>query len=40
MLDKSTGGVAAGSGLREEKDGVDVLHKYAEGNGRFSLFFF
>ena len=40
MLDKSTGGVAAAYGMREEKDGVDVLHKYAEGIGRFSLFFF
>ena len=40
MLDKSTGGVAAAYGMREEKDGVEVLHKYAEGNGRFSLFFF
>ena len=40
MLDKSTGGVAAAYGMGEEKDGGDVLHKYAEGNGRFSLFFF
>ena len=39
MLDKSTGGVAAAYGMGEEKDGVDVLHKYAERNGRFSLFF-
>lgn len=30
MLDKSTGGVAAAYGMGEEKDGVDVLHKYAE----------
>ena len=40
MLDKSTGGAAAAYGMGEEKDGVDVLHKYAEGNGRISLFFF
>ena len=40
MLDISTGGVASAYVMREEKDGVDVLHKYAEGNGRFSLFFF
>ena len=40
MLDKSTGGVAAAYGMGGGKDGVDVLHKYAEGNGRFSLFFF
>lgn len=40
MLDKSTGGVAAAYGMGEEKDGVDGLHKYAERNGRFSLFFF
>ena len=40
MLDKITGCLAAAYGMIEEKDGVDVLHKYAEGNGRFSLFFF
>lgn len=40
MLDKSIRGVAAAYGMGEEKDGVDVLHKYAEGDGNFSLFFF
>lgn len=40
MLDKSIRGVAAAYGMGEEKDDVSVLHKYAEKNGRFSLFFF
>ena len=40
MLDKSTGGVAAAYGMREEKDGVDVLHNMQKETGALVCFSF